>query len=306
MTYQVRRSELICPGHSMKMMEKAAASEADEVIFDLEDACALSQKAKARQEVASALAGLAFGGGKLRAFRVNAVDTPFCFRDVWEVLQMAGKHVDAIVLPKVNQAADIHFLSKLVEQVEADLGLVRGKIQIEAQIETALGLHNAYEIAKASPRVRSLIFGIADFAGDWGARNFKEDAQRLFYFPRAHMLNAARAAGVDAIDSVTVQFRDTALVEHDSKEAAQMGYDGKWAIHPSQLAPIHSAFTPSEAELERARSIVKAYRQADIESGTGAIVIGDEMVDAATLKVEEKKLAIWERICALANVSSGP
>jgi len=287
----------------MKMMEKAASSDADEVIFDLEDACALSQKAKAREEVASALAELKFRGGKLRAFRVNAVDTPFCFRDVWEVLQRAGKHVDVIVLPKVNLPADIHFLSKLLEQMEGDLGLVRGKIQMEAQIETALGLHNAYEIAKASPRVRSLIFGIADFAGDWGARDFKEDAQRLFYFPRAHMLNAARAAGVDAIDAVTVQFRDTALVAHEAKEAAQMGYDGKWAIHPNQLEPIHAAFTPSQTELERARSIVEAYRRADTESGTGAIVVGDEMVDAATLKVEEKKLAIWERLCAMANAS---
>jgi len=298
MNYQPRRSELICPGHSMKMMEKAAASEADEVIFDLEDACAFSQKAKARQEVARALAELSFRGNKLRAFRVNAVDTPFCFRDVWEVLQAAGKHVDVIVLPKVNQPADVHFLCKLLGQVEADLGLVRGKIQVEAQIETALGLHNAYSIAKASPRVTSLIFGVADFAGDWGARDFKEDAQRLFYFPRAHMLNAARAAGVDAIDAVTVQFRDTALVAHEAKEAAKMGYDGKWAIHPSQLGPIHEAFTPSPEELERARSIMEAYHQADIHQGIGAIVFGDEMVDAATLKVEEKKLAIWKKLSA--------
>ncbi|MCL2012622.1 MAG: CoA ester lyase [Cystobacterineae bacterium] len=301
MTYQVRRSELICPGHSMKMMEKAAASDADEVIFDLEDACAFSQKAKARQEVAKALAELPFRGGKLKAFRVNAVDTPFCFRDVWEVLQASGKHVDVIVLPKVNQSADIHFLCKLLSQVEADLGLMRGKIQIEAQIETALGLHHAYEIAKASPRVSSLIFGIADFAGDWGARDFKEDAQRLFYFPRAQMLNAARAAGVDAIDAVTVQFRDAALVAHESQEAAKMGYDGKWAIHPSQLVPIHAAFTPSEEELKRARSIIEAYRQADIQKGTGAIVVGEEMVDAATLKVEAKKLAIWEKLLAMAE-----
>jgi len=304
MTYQPRRSELICPGHSIKMMEKAADSDADEVIFDLEDACAFSQKTKARQEVARALAELKFRGGKLRAFRVNAVDTPFCFRDVWEVLQAAGKHVDVIILPKVNQPADIHFLCKLLEQMEADLGLVRGKIQIEAQIETALGLHNAYEIAKASPRVCSLIFGIADFAGDWGARDFKEDAQRLFYFPRAQMLNAARAAGVDAIDAVTVQFRDAELVAHDAREAAKMGYDGKWAIHPSQLAPIHAAFTPSTAELERARSIIEAYRQADIHRGMGAIVVGDEMVDAATLKVETKKLAIWEKISAATVASS--
>jgi citrate lyase subunit beta/citryl-CoA lyase len=114
------------------------------------------------------------------------------------------------------------------------------------------------------------------------------------------MLNAARAAGVDAIDAVTVQFRDVELVAHESKEAAKMGYDGKWAIHPSQLAPIHAAFTPSQEELERARSIIEAYRQADIHRGMGAIVVGDEMVDAATLKVEEKKLAIWEKLSAMA------
>ena len=291
----VRRSELTCPGHSAAMMAKAAASLADEVIFDLEDACAVSQKALARAEVAKALRTLDFQGGKVRAYRVNGVDTPFCYRDLVEVLEESGAFVDAVVVPKVQGPEDVHFVDRLVGQIERAKGLPFGRIRLEVLIETARGLLHAHEIARASPRLDSLIFGVADYAGDTGARDFRADHQALFHYPRAHLLAAARAAGLDAIDSVTVQFKELQTVAADARAAAHLGFDGKWAIHPAQLEPIHQAFTPTPEELARARRVVQAYRDADRDAGLGAIVLDDEMVDAATLKVEERKLRIARR-----------
>jgi citrate lyase subunit beta/citryl-CoA lyase len=138
----------------------------------------------------------------------------------------------------------------------------------------------------------TLIFGVADFAGDLGAKDFKVDRGGLFAHARAQLLIAARAAGLDAIDSVTVEFKDLEQLESDARSAARLGFDGKWAIHPAQLGPIHAAFTPSQEEIDRAQKVVEAYRKADREQGLGAIVLDDEMVDAATLKVEERKLAV--------------
>jgi citrate lyase subunit beta / citryl-CoA lyase len=293
-TSPVRRSELTCPGHSLKMMAKAAASDADEVIFDLEDACAVSQKSAARKTVIEALGTLSFTGDKVRAYRINGVETPWCYRDLVDVLEAAGKHVDVVVVPKVRSADDVRFVDRLIGQIEHASGLTPGKIRLEVLIETAAGLLHVEEISKASPRLASLIFGVADFAGDLGARDFRQDADRLFYYPRMQLLTAARAAGLDAIDSVTVQFKDLEQLARDAKNAAQLGFDGKWAIHPSQLAPIHAAFTPTAEEIARAQKILEAYATAD-RSGLGAIVYADEMVDAATLKVEEKRLAVARR-----------
>jgi citrate lyase subunit beta/citryl-CoA lyase len=273
-------------------MDKAAASEADEVIFDLEDACAFSQKDAARSEVARAFRELSFSGGKVRAYRINGVDTPWCYRDLVDVLEAAGARVDVVVVPKVRSAADVQFVDRLVTQLEWAKRLTPGRIRLEVLIETAAALEEVSAIARSSTRLDSLIFGIADFAGDLGVRDFKVDPSGVFSNARARMLVAARANGLDAIDSVTVQFKDLAQVEADARAAAQLGFDGKWAIHPSQLPAIHTAFTPSPDDIDRAQKVVEAYKKADREQGLGAIVVDDEMVDAATLKVEDRKLAI--------------
>jgi citrate lyase subunit beta/citryl-CoA lyase len=268
----VRRSELVCPGHSMKMMAKAALSEADEVIFDLEDAVAPAQKDAARQSVADALKMLEFTGGKVRGYRINAVGTPWWKQDV-----AIAPRADVIVIPKVNSADEVRQVAALTPE----------RAGLEVLIETAAGLLHAYEIAKV-PRVQSLIFGVADFAASLGARDFKGD----FNWPRMQVLIAARAAGVQAIDSVTVQYQDPKQTGLDAENAAAMGYDGKWAIHPSQLGPIHEAFTPSEEEIARAQRVVDAYQAA----GQGAIELDGEMVDAATVAVARKRLEVARRV----------
>lgn len=276
-------------------MTKAAASAADEIIFDLEDGCALSQKAAARKTLIEAFQTLDFQR-KIRAFRTNGVDTEFFYRDVIEVVEAAGKNIDVVVLPKVHEAADVLFADRLLTQIEQNVGLPVGQIKLEALIESAKGVLHAEEIAASSPRLAALIFGSADYAGDIGARGPLREQFTLYHYPKAKTVAAARAAGIQVIDGVTLQFRDLEQCERDARAAAEMGFDGKWAIHPDQIDVINEAFTPSPVEIARASEILNLYRKADQDSGTGVIVYKDEMVDAASLHAEWKKLAIARKV----------
>jgi len=287
----VRRTELACPAHSLKMMAKAAASEADEVIFDLEDGCALSQKVEARKALIEALNSLDFKG-KIRAFRPNGIRTKFFYRDLIEVVESAGANIDVMVLPKVQEASDVLFADLLLTQIEQNVGLAVGRIRLEALIESAKGVLHAEQIAASTPRLASLIFGVADYGGDIGSREPVREQFALYHYPKAKTVAAARAAGIDVIDSITLQFRDLEQCERDAREAARMGFDGKWAIHPDQVPVINRVFTPTPEELTRAREILELYRKADAESGVGAIVYNNEMVDGANLHIELRKLAI--------------
>ena len=257
----------------MKMMTKAAASEADEVIFDLEDACPPAEKESARNLVAQALSTLTFHPAKVKAYRINAVGSAH-----WEADLSIASHADVVVVPKVRSA-------KEVEQV---LQRLPPGVRVEALIETAAGLLAAPAIAQL-PRVESLIFGVADFAADMGARDFRDED---FSYARAQILIAARAAGIHAIDSVTVRLDDPNAVVTDAERAARMGFDGKWAIHPSQIAPIHRAFNPTVAQLEEALRIVQKYE----ELGRGSVKLQGEMVDEATVAVARKTLEFAKRV----------
>ncbi|HEY2116156.1 MAG TPA: CoA ester lyase [Candidatus Angelobacter sp.] len=287
----VRRSELACPAHSIKMMAKAAASDADEVVFDLEDGCAPSQKVAARKTLVEAFTTLDFHG-KVRAFRPNGVDTKFFYRDVIDVVEAAGSKIDVMVLPKVNEAADVLFADRLLTQIERNAGLAIGRIRLEVLIESAKAVLHAEQIAASTPRLAGLIFGVVDYAGSIGARDTVREQFALYHYPKAKTVAAARAAGIDVVDGVTLQFRDLQQCEHDARSAAQMGFDGKWAIHPDQAPVINRVFTPSPEEISRAREIIDLYERSDIDSGLGAVVYKDEMVDAASLPIERKKLAI--------------
>jgi citrate lyase subunit beta/citryl-CoA lyase len=290
-TVFVRRSELICPGSSPKMMAKAAGSDADQVIFDLEDGCAVSQKVAARQSVIEALRTLDFDG-KIRAYRVNGLMTPYCYRDVIEVVEAAGEYMDVMILPKIDDAADVLFFDRLLTQIEANSSLEVGRIRLEALIESAKGVLHAEAISSATPRLSGLIFGLVDFAGDIGAQEVGAEQFFYYHYAKAKIVTAARAAGLTAVDSVTLAVRDLEACQRDSQMAARIGFDGKWAIHPTQVAVINAAFTPTPEQITRAQKIIAAYDQADTARGAGAIVVDDEMVDAATLRVERKQLEI--------------
>ncbi|HEX8034658.1 MAG TPA: CoA ester lyase [Ktedonobacterales bacterium] len=287
----VRRSELTCPGHSLKMMAKAAATDADQVMFDLEDACAVSQKVAARQTVIEALRTLDFGN-KLRTFRPNNVRTKFFYRDLIDVVEAAGQYLDGVVIPKVNGPEDVLFVDRLLSQIEENIDLPIGHITIEALIESAEGVLHAEQIAKATPRMGGLIFGLVDFAGDIGAREL--GAEQVFYYnyAKAKTITAARAAGITCLDGVTIAVRDLDACRRDAHMAAHMGFDGKWAIHPTQVPVINEAFTPTSEEIARAQRIVSAYERAGAEQGLGAIVVDDTMIDAAQLRVDRKTLAL--------------
>ncbi len=293
-TNTVRRSELACPAHSLKMMAKAAASDADEVVFDLEDGCAPSQKIAARKTLIEAFNTLDFRG-KIRAFRPNGIHTKFFYRDVIEVVEAAGSKIDVIVLPKIKEATDVLFADLLLTQIEQNIGLRVGCIRLEALIESAKAVLHAEQIAASTPRLASLIFGVLDYAGNIGARDPVREQFALYHYPKAKTVAAARAAGIDVIDGVTLQFRDLQQCEQDARSAAQMGFDGKWAIHPDQVPVINGIFTPSPEETTRAREIIDLYEKADADIGTGVIVYKDEMVDAASLPIERRKLAIAKK-----------
>ncbi len=292
--FVVRRSELTCPGHSSKMMAKAAASAADQVMFDLEDACAVSQKVAARATVVEALRMLDFGG-KIRAFRPNNIATPFFYGDLITVVEGAGAFLDCVVLPKVNRPEDVLFVDTFLTQIELNTGLPVGRIKIEALIESAEAVLHAEQIARATPRLGGLIFGLVDFAGDIGAK--ETGAEQFFYYnyAKAKTIVAARAAGITVVDGVTLAIRDLEACRRDAEMGARMGFDGKWAIYPPQVEFINAAYTPTAEEVAHARRVVDAYAAADTDQGVGAIVLDDEMIDAASLRVEWKKLAIARR-----------
>jgi len=293
-SFVVRRSELTVPGHSLKMMAKAAASQADQVMFDLEDACAVSQKIEARKTVIEALRTLDFGG-KIRAFRPNNIRTKFFYRDLIEVVEAAGQNIDVIVVPKCYGPEDVLFVDRFLSQIEENMAFEVGRIKLEVLIESADAVLHAEQIAKCTARVGGLVFGIVDFAGDIGAQEL--GAEQFFYYnyAKAKTIIAARAAGVTVVDGVTLAIRDNVACRRDAQMAARMGFDGKWAIHPAQLDPIHEAFTPTQEEIAHAQHIVDEYEKADVQGGLGAIVIDDQMIDAAVLRVEWKKLAIAEK-----------
>ena len=287
----IRRSELTCPGHSLKMMAKAAAAGADQVMFDLEDACAVSQKEAARATVIEALRTLDFGRAR-RTFRPNGVDTRFCYRDLIAVVEAAGTQLDGVVIPKVNGPGEIAFVDRLLRQIEETVGLPAGRIGIEALIESAAGVLHAEQIAAAAPRMTGLVFGMVDYAGDIGASELGAESFFYYHYARAKTIAAARAAGITCVDGVTLAVRDLDACRRDAEMAARMGFDGKWAIHPAQVPVINDAFTPSPDQIAQARRIVETYARADAEQGTGAIVVDDTMIDAAQLRVERRRLAI--------------
>ncbi len=289
--FVVRRSELTVPGHSLKMMAKAAASNADQVMLDLEDACAVSQKVEARKTVVEALNTLDFGG-KIRAFRPNNVRTRFFYRDLIEVVEAAGRNIDVVVIPKSYGPEDILFVDRFLTQIEENMGFEIGRIKLEALIESADAVLHAEQIAKCTPRMGGLIFGLVDFAGDIGAQELGGEQFFYYNYAKAKCIIAARAAGITVVDGVTLAIRDNEACRRDAKMGARMGFDGKWAIHPAQIDIIHEAFTPSTDEIAQAKRIVDEYEKADVQGGLGAIMIDDQMVDAALLRVEWRKLAI--------------
>lgn len=288
-----RRVQLAVPGSQARMMEKAAASAADHVFLDLEDAVAPSSKVNARREVVSALKNLDWSG-KTRCVRINDLTTRWAYRDVIEVVEGAGDRLDTIMLPKVRCAADVQFLDILLGQLELDLGISH-RIGIEILIEEVDGLMNVEEIAFASSRVESLIFGMGDYSASQsldplmieGKSDYPGDP---WHHGRWRVSMVARAAGLDAIDGPFSDFRDEALYTREARRGLMLGMVGKWAIHPAQVPWALEVFTPDPSAVAAARSLVEAFEAAKAQ-GVGAVVINGQMVDAGGLRLAKVLLA---------------
>ena len=295
--YQPRRSCLSVPASSERFLAKARDLAVDEVMLDLEDSVAPAAKEEARGLAVAALRSGGWGG-RLVAIRVNDATTPWAFQDVIAAVTGAPGLADSLILPKVSSPAHVIWLDTLLTQVEQAAGVPVGKTRVEAQIEDAPGLAAVEEIAAASPRLVSLIFGPGDFMASVGMRSVTVGGQPSGYPYDAHhytlmrILVAARANGLQAIDGPYGRIRDLDGLRTVTASAAALGFDGKWVLHPSQVDIVNSAFTPGAEEYARAVRILSAYDQATSADGRGAVMLDDEMIDEATRKMAQRLAAL--------------
>lgn len=295
---RLNRSQLSVPASSMRFIEKAAASAADVVFLDLEDSVAPGDKAAARVNAARAVGEFDWGD-KTLSVRVNAWDTVWTYRDVIKVLTGASDRLDLLMLPKVHRAADVHALAALVGQVEADLGRAK-PLGLELIIESAEGLMNVEAIAAASPRIEALHYGPGDYAASTGARTTAIGEGIAAYpgdpwhYPLSRLLVAGRAHGLRVLDGPWSAHADLEGLAIAAARTAALGFDGKWAIHPGQIETINAAYSPPEPEVEQARRILDAMKQAAAD-GRGAVTLDGRMIDVASIRQAETLVKKAER-----------
>lgn len=278
-TPAARRSCLSVPGSSASMLAKAPTRGADEVIIDLEDAVATSAKDEARATVVAALAEPQYDGVRT-AVRVNAPRTPWCHLDVI-AMGALEQGPDSLIVPKVESADDLAFIDRLLDGVEASAGSAGPPMRVQALIETAAGVARLDEIAGASPRLDTLILGYADLSASLGRAAGARAELDSWRAIQDLLLVAARTHDVLAIDGpylgIAVDEGFTAAAER----ARDMGFDGKWAIHPAQVAALNELFTPSQEEVAHARAVIDALEEAERTGGAGAVALDGQMLDEA-------------------------
>ena len=293
------RTILSVPGHIEKMHLKAAKSPADVIMLDLEDSVPPDQKVPARNRIIKTIEEMKFSGFRLTV-RINDLTTAFAYRDLIEIWEACGKKIDAVVIPKVETAGDIHFADRLLTGIETAGGFDR-PTRIEACVETAKGMDNVSKIARASSRLYSLIFGIADYTNSLGAglvslSGHGENEEVIYpghrwHFPLSRMIMAAKANHLLAIDATYGNFKDLEGLERSAVMGRALGCDGKWVIHPDQIPVVNRVFTPPEAEIQRAKKVVEAAAQAQ-KKGLGAVSVDGRMIDQATLKLAQQ---VWQK-----------
>ena len=312
---RLHRSELAVPGSNVRMLEKAPDLGADMVMLDLEDAVAPDDKEQARVNIIDALSELDWSGPSV-SIRINGLDTHWCYRDIVDVVEQAGDQIDAIVIPKASGAGDVHLVATLLSQIEPAVGLQR-TIGLTVLIETAIGMVNVDEIARACPeRMEAMIFGVADYAASVQARttsiggsdeaysvltNGDADADRerhwgdQWHYPLARIAVTCRAHGLRPIDGPYGDFTDPEGYLASARRAAALGYEGKWAIHPSQIELANEVFTPDEQLVTKTRRIIAAMNEA-AANGKGAVSLDGRLIDAASIRMAENLLAKLDQI----------
>ncbi|GAA4907122.1 HpcH/HpaI aldolase/citrate lyase family protein [Streptomonospora salina] len=286
-----RRSVLAVPASNSRFIEKARGLDSDAVFLDLEDAVAPAEKAAARTNAAAAIDAGGWGR-RVRTVRVNALDTPWTYRDVIAVVEGAGAELDCLVLPKVTTPDHVRWLDTLLTQIEAANGLQPGRIGIEAQIEDARGALRADEIGASSPRLESLVYGPADFMASVNMRTLVVgeqppgyDTGDAYHYVLMRILLAARANGLQAIDGPYLQIRDVEAFRRSAGRTAALGFDGKWVLHPLQVEAANEVYTPSRSDYDHAERILEAYEHATDVQRRGAVMLDGEMLDEASRKM---------------------
>ena len=281
------------PASNPRFIDKAMGLPADAFFLDLEDACAPSAKPGARKNIVAAL-NTGDWGEKIRTVRVNDLTTHWTYRDVIEVVEGAGANLDAIVLPKAQDAMQVRWLDLTLTQIETTVGLPVGRIGIEAQIENARGLLAVDDIAQASPRLQTIIFGPADFMASINMRTLivgeqppGYDTGDAYHHILMSLLLAARAHDLQAIDGPYLQVRDVEAFTRSARRTAALGFDGKWVLHPDQIAAANEVFAPDQADYDHAELILDAYDYYTSDAGgaKGSAMLGDEMIDEASRKM---------------------
>ncbi len=312
-TSRLHRSELAVPGSNPQMFEKAAKSAADVVFLDLEDAVAPDDKAQARKNIIEGLNDVDWGS-KSMMIRINGLDTHYMYRDVVDIVE-ACPRLDMILIPKVGTAADVYAVDMLVTQIEAATGRTK-RIGFELLIETALGMANVEAIAQSSKRLEAMSFGVADYAASTRARttiiggvnkdsgvlsDVDDEGNRQYFWTdpwhaaQTRMMVACRAYGLRPIDGPFGDFSDPDGYLAAANRVAVLGYEGKWAIHPSQIELANQVFTPSAAEVTKARRIMEAMAQAAKE-GKGAVSLDGRLIDIASIRMAEALLSKADQI----------
>ncbi len=302
MTERLERSVLLVPASNWSMIQKTAAAQADAVCIDLEDAVAVSEKEASRANIIRAFTELDFGT-KLRMYRMNGLDTGFAYRDIIDIVETAGHKIDLIVVPKVNRPEDIYFVATLLSQIEIYKQFTRS-IGIEALIETASGCVNIREIAACSTRLEGFIYGSGDYAASvqmpLASIGELDESDRIYPGHRWHyimhaIVSAARAYQKRAIDGPFAGIKDPDGLQQACRVGRAMGFDGKWCIHPNQVATANQTFVPPEKDIQWARTVLSEY-EAALQEGRGAISVNGKMIDVASLRmcraiVEKARLA---------------
>ena len=293
---RLQRSELAVPGSNPALFAKAAASDVDYVFLDLEDAVAPGDKEQARRNVIEGLRDIDWRGlGKTISVRINGIDTHYMYRDVVDVVEQAGEHLDTILIPKVGVPADVYMVDAMVSQIEEAMGLTN-PIGIEVLIETTLGMANVEAIATSSPRLEAMHVGVADYAASCRARTTNIGGLNPDYpgdqwhEGLSRMLVACRAYGIRPIDGPFGDFNDPDGYMDGARRAAALGYEGKWAIHPAQIGLANDVFSPPADEVDRAHRILTALAEAAAE-GRGAAQLEGRMIDAASARMAENVVA---------------
>lgn len=277
---RLRRSLLFVPASSERFFVKAQASQADTLIFDLEDAVAPDRKASAREILKEVLQDSGFSRFE-RTVRINALDTPYFLDDV---LAMVEAGADGLVVPKTNTVEGIRFVDTLVSLAEGRAGREAGSVVLLPLIEQPEAIGNAFALAKATPRIAGMAFGHGDFSLSMGIKA-APSVDGIVLHARCQVVTAAKAAGITPIDNVYLDIPDIEGLGAETRQGKQLGYEGKACIHPNQVEPVNGVYTPTQEEVNYARDLVAAFEQA-VAEGQGAVAFQGRMIDGPIAAIE--------------------